>query len=101
MNPYSNWYHTAITPTGVHVFHLDPLVWEQEARRRAGEDPELTYEQAVTEVAEDICEAQRRMLNFPIRGRWLQRPGWESLFGSTQPHPSVMATATVHTETLL
>jgi hypothetical protein len=102
MNPHAGFYHVAQTPDGIVVFHIDPLVWEAEARRRMRADPELAYVDAVAEVAADICEAQRRQLGFPAKGRWQQRDGWDSMWRTGPLHPSVLAAALeVRDETIL
>jgi len=102
VNPHAGFYHVAQTPDGIVVFHIDPLVWLAEARRRADEDPDLSYQDAIDEVASDICEAQRRQLGFPPKGRWQQREGWDSMWRTAPLHPSVLAAAIeIRDETIL
>lgn len=91
-----DYYHIAQTPSGVHIHRLDPLAVLERAKALRADDPELTEPEAVAEVHGEIVDAIRTSLGFPIRGRWFSRDGWDSQLTVGEPHPTLMAAATVH-----
>jgi hypothetical protein len=84
-------YHIAATPGGYHVHRIDPVAVNARATKLREADPDLDQPNAVAEVHGEIAEEIRNRLGFPIRGRWLNREGWDSSLSPGVPHFQLMA----------
>jgi len=91
-----NWWHLAQTPDGAHAHQLDQAVLQEAMDELMADDPDLTEAEAEGEVLEDAAVAIRAGLGFPPRARWVNRAGWDSQLSIGEPHPSFLASATVH-----
>lgn len=91
-----NWWHLTQTPTGTHAHQLDPVALQAEVDRRVAGDSELSEAAAEAEVLADEADRIRAELGFPIKGRWVSRPEWDSQLSQGDPHPRFLAQATVH-----
>lgn len=91
-----NLWHIAETPGGIHLHHLDPIALAQRADALRADDPDLSEDAAMAEAVGDAARAIQAWLGFAPRGRWLGRPGWRSSISPGDPHPKLLAAATVH-----
>jgi hypothetical protein len=90
-----NWWHVAHTPDGIWAHQIDPVEAEEQAQALMAQDPELGYDEAVAEVLGDVAAGIRAELGFPPKGRWVTRAGWDSQLTLGEPHPKLLAKATV------
>lgn len=108
------WWIIATTPEdGIHMYqlkvdHLAPLAerWRAARTRRHdlsgdGEPPSMGH--ALAHLAGLYAEAVRRKHGFPLGDHWMDEPAWSlrispggDIGTDHQPHPKLLAKATVH-----
>jgi len=89
-----DWWYIAHTPDGVHVWDLpDEQIGERAAGYREVRQA-WTEQEAIATARGDYATACMAELGFG--DEWWSVEGWASMLSPGEPHPSLMAKATVH-----
>ena len=89
-----NWYHIAHTPDGVHVHKLEAEKLADLARELMAKGHYEDADRALADAVGKYAEAIRAELGFP--DDFMSLGVWHSLVSPGEPHPTLMAVATVH-----
>ena len=89
-----DWYHIAHTSSGVHVHRLEGEKLAGLARELMAAGHYEDADQAIADAVGKYAQAIRALLEFPED--YMNLGGWTSIVSPGEPHPDLMAIATLH-----
>jgi hypothetical protein len=88
------WFHISRVPGGAHVHKMDQEKLAGLARELMSQGRHEDADQAIAEALGMFAEAIRTQLGFPQD--WMNSAEYDSRITPGEPHPSLMAIATLH-----